>query len=323
MARSRDAKTRKTFLRTSGAALAAALPARAIAQSTAAPVTLRLGATPSDDMTPIVYGTKAGMFQKAGLDLQVTRMSNGPSVMAGVLSGAFDIGKTSVGTVFDAHEKGLPFTIVAIAIVYQSKAPYAAYVVPRDSPIRTGKDFNNQLISTGAIGGIGQMALFAWVDQHGGDSKSVRFVEIPYTASVAAVEAGRVAAAEMSYPAMAVALEHGLRTIPVFDALGAEYAFVVWVTTKDFSAKRPEAVRAFHRAYSEAATYTNGHHAETAPLMAEFTGIPLATIQGMVRGAAGPSIIPGQLQPVIEACVKFGTIKRSFPAQEIIDSNAR
>jgi NitT/TauT family transport system substrate-binding protein len=313
---------RVTFLRASGVAIAAAaLPVRGTAQS--APIVLRMGATPSDDMTPIVYGTKAGIFQRAGLDLQVTRMANGPAVMAGVVSGAFDVGKTAVGTVFDAHEKGLPFTIIAIAIVYNAKAPYAAYVVPKDSPIRTGKDFNNQLVSTGAIGQIGQTACWAWVDQHGGDSKSVRFVEIPYTAAVAAVEAGRVAAAEMSQPAMAVALERGFRTIPVFDALGANYAFVVWVTTKEFSARRPEAIRAFHRAYSESATYTNGHHAETAPLMAEFTGIPLTTIQNMVRGEAGTTLAPGQIQSVIDICAKFGAIKRAFPAQELIDVNAR
>lgn len=273
-------------------------------------------------MTPIVYGLKAGIYQRAGLDLQVTRMANGPSVMAGVLSGAFDIGKTSIQTVFDAHIKGLPFTIVAIAIVYVSRAPYAAYVVPRDSPIRTGKDFNNKLISTGAIGGIGQTALYAWVDSHGGDSKTVRFVEIPYTAAVAAVESGRVEAAEVSQPALAVAVDHGLREIPVFDSLGAEYPFVIWVTTKEWSAKHPETVRAFCKAYAEAVTFTNGHHAETAPLMAEFTGISLATIQHMTRGEAATTVSAAQIQPVIDTCVKFGALKQSFPAQDIVDVNA-
>jgi NitT/TauT family transport system substrate-binding protein len=315
---------RTTFLQSSGTALAlAALPLRGVAQTAATLRPLWLGATPSDDMTPIVYGTKAGIYQRAGLDLQVTRMSNGPSVMAGVISGAFDIGKTSIQTVFDAHEKGLPFTLVAIAIVYQAKAPYSAYVVPKDSPIHVAKDFNNQLISTGAMGGIGQTAMITWLDKNGADSKSVKFVEIPYTAAVAAVEAGRVASAEMSYPAMAVALEHGLRMIPVFDSLGAEYPFVVWVTTKNFSAKHPELVRSFYRAYSEAATYTNAHHAETAPLMAEFTGLPLATIQHMARAEAGTTLSAAQIQPVIDTCAKLGAIKKAFPAAELIDVNAR
>jgi NitT/TauT family transport system substrate-binding protein len=318
------ASNRGTFLRGSGAAAAfAALPNRAGAQTSAAPVTLKLGATPSDDMTPIVYAQKSGIFQKYGLEVEVTRMPNGPAVAAGVLSGAFDFGKSSVTSIFSAHEKGLPFTIVAVAIVYESKAPYGAFVVARDSPIQTGKDFNNQLVALGALGGIGWMALLAWVDQHGGDSKTIRFVEIPFTASVSAVESGRVAAAESSYPAIAVALERGLRVIPAYDGLGPQYVLTAWVTTKEFSTKHPQLVRTFHRAYVESATYTNAHHAETAPMMAEFTGIGLGTIQHMVRGTAGTTIAPALLQTVIDASVKYGAIKQSFPAQEIIDANVR
>lgn len=311
---------RSQFLARAGAAVAGTLVPRAARAQTLTPV--KLGATPSDDMTPIVYGTKAGIYQRAGLDLQITRMRNGPAVMEGVISGAFDIGKTSIQTVFDAHEKGLPFTICAIAIVFQAKSPYAAYVVPKDSPIHTAKDFNGLTISTGAMGGIGQTAMYAWLDKNGADSKSVKFVEIPYTAAVAAVDSGRVAAAEMSYPAMAVALEKGMRLVPVFDSLGAEYPFVVWVTTKDYSAKNPEKVRTFCRAYSEAATYTNGHHAETAPLMADFTGLPLTTIQHMARAEAGPRVITAQIQYVIDICAKLGAIKSRFPASEIVDANA-
>jgi hypothetical protein len=82
-------------------------------------------------------------------------------------------------------------------------------------------------------------------------------------------------------------------------------------------------VRTFNRAYVESATYTNAHHAETAPMMAEFTGIQLATIQHMVRGTAGTAIVPGLLQTVIDASVKYGAIKHSFPAQELIDVNVR
>lgn len=318
-----SAFSRSAFLRAASAAAAGASVPRGVAAQNAPLATLRLGATPSDDMTPIVYGIKAGIFQRFGLDLQVTRMPNGPAVSAGVVSGAFDLGKTSVTTIFNAHERGLPFTIAATAIVYQSRTPYGAFIVAKDSPIQTGKDFNNQLVALSSIGGISWVALLAWVEKAGGDPKSLKFVEIPFTATVAAVEAGRVAAADCSYPALAVAIEHGLRTLPAYDGIGPEYVLTAWVTTKDFSAKHPTTVRAFNRAYVESATYTNAHHAETAPLMAEFTGLPLATIQHMVRGAAGTTIVPEQLQTVIDASVKYGALKRTFPAQELIDANVR
>ena len=82
-------------------------------------------------------------------------------------------------------------------------------------------------------------------------------------------------------------------------------------------------MRAFVRAFGESVTYTATHHDETAPLMAEFTGIPLATIQRMARALAWPSVVPAHIQPVIEATLKFGAITKGFPAAEIIDANAR
>lgn len=303
------------------AASATVVPRFAVAQSL---TTVKIGATPSDDMTPVVYGLKAGIFQKHGLDVQVNRMTSGAAVAAGVVAGAFDFGKSSVTTILEAREKGLIFTIVASPVVYDPKAVYGAFIVAKDSPIQTAKDFNDQLVSVAALGDIGAIALVVWMEKNGGNPKSVRFVEVPFPAAAAAVEAGRVAAAEISNPAMAVALEAGkVRMIPAYEGIGANYLQVAWVTTKEFSTKRPDVVRAFARSFGESVSYTSTHRDETAPLMAEFTGIPLGVIQRMARATAWPTVVAAQIQPVIEASVKFGAIKRSFPAAELIDVNAR
>lgn len=57
-------------------------------------------------------------------------------------------------------------------------------------------------------------------------------------------------------------------------------------------------------------------------MMSEFTGVPLAIIRTMTRAIAGPSLVPAQIQPIIEAAVRDGRIKQSFPARDLIDSNA-
>ena len=317
--------SRAAFLRRAGAATALVLaPGAVAAQTGPALVTLKLGATPSDDMTPVVYAQKAGIFRKHGLDVQINRLTSGAAVAAGVLSGAFDFGKSSVTTVLEAREKGITFTVVCAPVIWDPKAVYGAFIVAKDSPLQTGKDFNDQLVAVAALGDIGAIALTAWVEQRGGSAKAIRFVEVPFPAAAAAVEAGRVAAAEISNPAMAVALESGkFRTIPAYDGIGTGYLQVAWVTTKDYSTAHPENVRAFTRAFAESVTYTSTHHDETAPLMAEFTGIPIGVIQRMARATAAPLVTPALLQPVIDASAKFGAIKRSFPAQELIDVNAR
>ncbi len=318
--------SRAGFLQRTGVAAATAvlLPSRAFAQG-AAPATVNLGATPSDDMTPILYGQKAGIFRKYGLDLQVTRMTTGQVGAQGLVAGTFDIAKVSTTTILTAHEKGIPFSIVAEAFLNNAKTPASGFVVLKDSPIQTGKDFNDANVASAGLGDIGTIALSAWVDQHGGNSKSIKFVEIPFQAVGASVEASRVAAGVISNPNLAIALDAGkLRMIPgVFESIAPIYAEVVWVTTKEFSAKHPELVRAFARGYSEAVTYTNAHHDETVALVADYSGIKPEVIAKMARVLAWPAVTPAHIQPVIEVSVRYGLLKASFPAAEIIDPNVR
>ena len=45
-------------------------------------------------------------------------------------------------------------------------------------------------------------------------------------------------------------------------------------------------------------------------------------IAKMVRVTAGTELVPAQIQPAIDASAKYGTLKKAFPAREIIDPNA-
>ncbi len=303
-----------------GSAAACALHATSFAADTLVP--LRIGIAPSDGVTSVVYAKKAGLFEKAGLDVHIETQSNGAAVAAAVLSGFFDIGNTSVTSILLAHDKGLPFTLVAPAGVYDGKMPFTGALVLKDSTLELGKDVNDQVISLASLSGIGHDCFSAWVEQHGGDWRTLRFVEVPLSAAAAAVEERRVVAAEAATPALASALETGkFRLIPVYSALAPSFLVSAWFTTRDFSSKHPEVVRTFARVVASAAAYANTHHAQTAPIMAEFTGIPLASFERMIRARQGMTLVPALIQPAIDAALKYGSLKKYFPAQEVIDAD--
>jgi ABC-type nitrate/sulfonate/bicarbonate transport system substrate-binding protein len=314
---------RKSFVLAGlGAAAAAALPRGARAQTAPALTTLRLGTAPGDDATPVVYGQKAGIFAKYGLDLQIGKIT-GPAAAA-LLGGTFDLGKSNITGLFQAHENGLALTLVAAASIENLRVPYVGFMMQKDSPIRTGKDFNNQLVGVAALQDIGWVALSKWVDEHGGDYKSIKFVEIPTGAAPVAVAQGRVVASESTYPAIGAGLDTGkLRLFTPFDTLGSGTVLTAWAATTDFSAKHPDLIRAFVRGWREAATYTNAHHSETVAVMAEFTGIEASIIAAMPRATAGPTVSAGQVQPLIDAAAKYGALKQSFPAADLLDPNLR
>jgi NitT/TauT family transport system substrate-binding protein len=316
---------RGRFLAATAGTATALLSARtARAQTAPTSATVRVLIAPSDGVTAVVYAKHAGLFERAGLDVQLQTQSNGAAVAAGVASGNFDIGNSSVTSILLAHEKGLPFSLIAPAGIYNNvKDPFSGAIALKDSPIRLDADANGQVLGVVSLNGLGQESFCAWVDAHGGDWTSVKFVELPYAASGEALKQHRVIAAESVTPALTNFLDSGeYRFIPVYGAIAPAFLMSTWFTTRDYSARNPDVVRRFSRVVAEAATYANAHHAETAPLMADFTKIPLSNMQHMARAIGGVTLSPTLIQPAIAAAAKYGTLKKPFPAQELIDANA-
>lgn len=281
---------------------------------------LRVAVAPSDGVTSVLYAKQAGLFEKAGLNVSLDIQRNGAAVAAAILSNAYDIGNSSVSSVFVAHAKGLPFTLIAPAGVYDAKVPYSGALVAKNSPLKLDKDADGLTFGVASLSDIGHDAFCAYVDQHGGDPTSLKFVEIPFSIAAESVEQKRVAAAETVTPTMTTALDTGnFRLIPIYDAIASLYLVSGWITSRQFSSTNPEVVRAFARVVADAAKFCNTHHQATAGLVAQFTSIPVSDVLRMPRATQGVQLDPAQIQPAIDAAAKYGSIKAPFPALELID----
>lgn len=318
-----DGVARGRFLRVAGGAAAGLLaPHAACAQ--AGLTTVRVLIAPSDGVTAVVYAKNAGLFEKAGLDVQLSKQNNGAAVAAGVVSGSYDMGNSSVTSVLLAHEHGLPFTLIAPAGVYtDAKLPFSGALVLKDSTLRFNSDVNGQTIGVVSLNGIGQESFCAYIDANGGDWRSVKFVEIPFAATEVALIAHRVVAAESVTPTLERALAtNQFKFIKSYGAIAPTYLISTWFTTRDYSAKNADVVRRFSRVVAQSAAYCNAHHAETAQLMADFIGIPVSDLENTARAIEGERLNPALIQPVIAAAAKYGNLQKTFPAQEMIDPNA-
>jgi NitT/TauT family transport system substrate-binding protein len=292
-----------------------------VAQSTPALQTVKIGLLPNDDMISVLYAQQSGMFKAAGLDVVLDKSSpNGSAIASAVAAGSYDIGKASITPMFDAHLHGLNFVIIGTAALYQSSKPYVGFIVPIDSPIKVPKDLGQGPTGVSFVRDLGQLAVYKAIDDAGGDYKSTQFIDLPMSASAAAIETKRVVAAEVSFPPAQAALDTGkVRFIPAYNAFGNEYIFSIWFTTRDYAKKHPGIVKTFSRVVATAARYTNAHPKETAPMLAAFSGASLATIERMPRVTNGTSVYAAGIQPLIDAEAKYGFIAHGFPATEIIE----
>jgi len=283
------------------------------------PLTIRLGGVPTDDLTPVVYAIQAGLYKKAGLDVQFIPTSSGTAATTAVITGSYEMGKGSPVASMVAHLKGLPLVVVANGAVWNTKVPFNELLVAADSTFKTGADLNGKTIGVPALNDLNQLVISAWVDETGGDSKTLKFVEIPNSVAAAALTAHRIDADALQDPQLADALAAGgvkALTEP-YDAIATHFTFGIYFANKEWAAAHASAVREWARITYEAAAYTNTHHAETAAMMSQFTKLSPEIFAKMARVDGATTADPALLQPFIDAAAKYKMIPNAFPAKDV------
>lgn len=281
---------------------------------------IRIGGVPTDDMTPIFYAIKNGSYQKEGLDVEVVTTSSGSASTAAVVGGAYELGKASpIGSLL-AYLHGLPLTVVANGAIWESKTSrWNALLVAADSTIRRGVDCNGKIGSAPSLNDTAQLDVLQWVDDHGGDSKSMKWVELPGSASAAALVAHRTDITTLNEPQLSVALEAGnVRSLGAAHAAVADrWTSAVYIARPDWAKSHTDALRRWVRITYEAAAYTNIHEAETVAVMSDVTKIPVGVFQKMSRIHGCTTSDPSLLQPVIDLAVRYKAMPKPFAAKDV------
>jgi NitT/TauT family transport system substrate-binding protein len=312
---------RSSFL--AGTAAAALTAGAARAQS--APVALHLAGSVNDDVTPMLYAISSGLMRRAEIDITLDKGTSGAAVSSGVVGGSYQIGKSSVAGLIAAHAKGVPFVFVAPGGLYESSAPVTALMVRSDSPAKTGADLNGKIVAVSAIGDLYALTVKGWVDQHGGDSTTLKLVEVPLSAVPAALAAGRIDAGCLEEPEVSEALADGKSRVlgRLFDSIAPRFMYTGWFATLDWTTQNRALLGRFRAALRDAANYTNAHKNETVDLSSKFTLIDPKIVAKGTRVTAATALDPKLIQPVIEACAKYKFIAAAFDARDMIDPALR
>jgi NitT/TauT family transport system substrate-binding protein len=183
-------------------------------------------------------------------------------------------------------------------------------------------DLQGKVVACTALGDIGYLGLRAIIDGRGGDSSTIKWVEIPTSAVTAALDAGRVDAGLITEPSMSRDIASGKVRFLV-DMLGTggyprpilESAFYA---THAFADKNRDAVARFAQVVEEAAAYSNTHEAQTVPLWAAFAGLEPDVAAKIHHTYTATAFDPQQIQPVIDLAAKYNIIPHVFDARDFI-----
>lgn len=164
--------------------------------------TIRVSCPPVDSVHPVYYGVQSGLFRKYGLNVEIVSVNSGAAAMASVIGGDTQVANTSVIPLLQAHARGVPLQIVSQGAEYRSEAAPIALYVRSDSPIRTGRDLNGKTIAVQSLRDLNWAATLAWIDQNGGESRTVKVIELTVPSVIPAIEEGRIDAGSLVPPFM-------------------------------------------------------------------------------------------------------------------------
>jgi len=97
--------------------------------------TVRVAGTPDADIVGALWGVRSGIFQRAGLDVQVQRLNSGSASTAAVIGGSIAIGKSSNFGLLAATAKGVPPVMEAVGDIYDAHAPNPGFDLAKNGPI--------------------------------------------------------------------------------------------------------------------------------------------------------------------------------------------
>lgn len=313
---------RRTFLYASAAL---GLAPRAVAAQAPPLRSLTVSSAQDADAVACLYAQEAGLFRREGLDVKLIANNSGSAVASAVVGGAVDVGKSSLTALINAFAKGVPIELIAPSALYNPDSPVTGTIVRVDSPIRSARDLNGKTVAVQSIRGSLQLATMVWSDRNGGDSSTLHFLELPPEAGLGALDSGRVDAVTLANPFMTQALTSKKARVLGWssEAISKHFLLTAYFCTKTFGAQNPDVVRRFARAMAASAAYLNGHRAEAAGLVARFTGADPQVVAQLPRETLATTLDPRDIQPYIDAAVKYKFIDAPIDAGAMIDPALR
>ena len=308
--------TRGRAIVTGFSALVAGVGAGAAANADDSDV-IRVAVSPFEAQFGAYYALELGFFKSAGLNVEIQQIGAGAAIAAAVVGGSIQVGASNPMSLAGAVQRGIKLLYFAPGYMYDATTPpIDALAVALNAPIQSAKDLNGKTVAGVGVKSVDQISIYAWVDQHGGDSKTLTFVELGQTTMADALVDGRVAGANIGEPALSVAINAGKVRIlgRSWDAIGSRYLTAGWFATPQWLERNSDAAKRFGIAINKGATWAVNNPERAALLQQKY----LKVSYSRAHEYHARSLDPAMIQPLLDAAYKYKALERPLDAHEMI-----
>jgi sulfonate transport system substrate-binding protein len=307
--------TRRDFV---GAGLALALPWAAAAQSVELPL-LRLGFQKS--AVNLVIVKQQGVLEKRfpNTKVQWIEFPAGPQLLEALSVGALEFGLTGDSPPVFAQAAGKDLLYVGAE---PSKPLSSAVLVQQDSPLRTLADLKGKRVALQRGSSAHYLTVRA-LEKGGLSFRDITPIYVAPADARAAFEKGAVDAWAIWDPFYA-ATELSIKPRVLTNGVGLSGNNSFYLASRPFTEKHPQVLLALFDELTRADAYVQSNRKEAAQLIADFSGLSLATVHLFIsrrpRSPVGPisAQIVADQQRVADAFHKLELIPRPVKVAEIV-----
>jgi NitT/TauT family transport system substrate-binding protein len=184
--------------------------------------------------------------------------------------------------------------------MFPTTVQIAGLVVSGNSPLLKAQDFSGKIVGVAALNSLAETAPRAWIDKNGGDSSAVKFVEVPFPAMPAALDAGRIDAAWVTELFLGGAKKSGRVLAYGFDSISRHFIYGAWFSAPEWAKDHPDLVSRFARVLHETAVWANKNPEKSGEILSKYTKVDLAVVAAMTRTRNAEQLTAALMQPLID-----------------------
>ena len=286
------------------------------------PVQVKVGVIPIADVAPLYVGIRQGFFKEENLELKPTLAEGGAQIVAGTVSGGFDIGFSNVTSLLIAGSKDVPVQIIASGVNAgdkpDAKSAFDAMMVKGKS-IKSLKDLEGKTVSVNTLQNVGPLSINRAMEKAGADYKKVKYVEVPFPEAIPALNSGRVDAAWVVEPFVSQGKGEGDTPIAYpFEEVAPNLQVATYFAARPYIEKNADVVERFTRAIEKSLDYSQSHPEAVRKEVLEYTKIPPPAAKAMVLPQWNAEIGRDTIETTSALAKKYGFLKEEPNLDELI-----
>ncbi|MBN9178230.1 MAG: ABC transporter substrate-binding protein [Microbacterium sp.] len=244
---------------------------------------IRVAALPIAETGALWAAIDEGIFEKHGLNVEVVPAQGGANAIPALLSGDIQF---AIGQPFGPIRADLQDLGVAIIGNYANSLAEGtdvnAVVVPAGSAITRPADLSGKTVSVNTIGAAGDLTIRKAVDDDGGDSSTIKFVEVAFPDVPAQLDAGTMDAAWAPDPFRGIVVgKGGTSIVAPYQATIPGLTVLTSITTQDLIDNDADLVADYAAAMEEALTFASSNEDAVRAAIATNLKIPAEAAAGI------------------------------------------